>query len=389
MTLRDPEAGEQHRRLGGDRDARTLEQHEHEDPGQSEIVDHRRGGVDERTADGGCQREHQRSRSCWTEGRRSERRVSQPAASTAAIDGGGDGEQIPPRDAERLGRRIEDAGEDVNESDREQRGDPGPEDQAASGHEQGLAPDEPAELLRPRPQGGGDREGAAALLEAERQGQPRGGHSEHERETELDPRQPREFDRRQVGADDLPLVHDVGHAGAGSDHPLDAPGHGGRAGAVGLDQEAAHRRRSGPRGHVGLIGDEERVLGCGGELLGHPLVVERHGHQPPGAPVLKSEIEEVTGVQLVVVDGLLADQDRVGVAGEDAHQTGRRPSGKPGVLKPALTADGGGTHPEQVLQVSPDVGIAVLQGLDARHAGKVSELGRALGRRDRRPRETR
>ena len=96
--------------------------------------------------------------------------------------------------------------------DREQGRDPGSEDQAAGGHEQRLAPDEAAELSWPRPERGGDGERAPALLEAERERQSGGGDGEHEREAELDPGQPRELDRRQVRADDLSLIDDVGHA---------------------------------------------------------------------------------------------------------------------------------------------------------------------------------
>jgi hypothetical protein len=55
------ESREQHRGLRRDRDARALERHQQEDPGQAEIADHVRRELGELVRDGG-QDEHQRRR---------------------------------------------------------------------------------------------------------------------------------------------------------------------------------------------------------------------------------------------------------------------------------------------------------------------------------------
>jgi hypothetical protein len=61
-ALGDVEAGEQHRRLGRDRDARRLQQHEAEDSAQPELVDDVDGELDQRVGDRGLRVEHGRAR---------------------------------------------------------------------------------------------------------------------------------------------------------------------------------------------------------------------------------------------------------------------------------------------------------------------------------------
>jgi hypothetical protein len=69
-------------------------------------------------------------------------------------------------------------------------------------------------------------------------------------------------------------------------------------------------------------------------------------------------------VQLVVVDGFLADQDRVGLPGQDLHQARCCASGEPAVLKLSLVGDGLRPDAVEVLEIGTDIGEPMLQGLD-------------------------
>ena len=89
-----------------------------------------------------------RSRSCSTEGRRSERRVSPPATATATHTHAGHPDQIAPRDRQRVRGGIEDPGQHVDQAHGQQGRDPGAEHQAPERHEERLAPDEASELAR-------------------------------------------------------------------------------------------------------------------------------------------------------------------------------------------------------------------------------------------------
>src|SRR5581483_3028923 len=102
----------------------------------------------------------------------------------------------------------------------------------------------------------------------------------------------------------------------------------------------------------------------GGELLGHPGVVERDVPEGLGAAVLEAEGEGVAGVELEVLDGFGADEDRVGPGGELAEELSGGPAGEVGVLDA-----GGGPHAVEVLEVGADVGEAVLDGFDRGDAG--------------------
>ena len=88
--------------------------------------------------------------------------------------------------------------------------------------------------------------------------------------------------------------------------------------------------------------------------------------------VLQAQVEPVAGVQLVVVDGLLADEDRVGLLGRGLLISfGGRAAVQTTVLQLALAGDRLRPDAEQVLEVGADVGEAVLERLDRRHAGDL------------------
>ena len=153
-----------------------------------------------------------------------------------------------------------------------------------------------------------------------------------------------------------------------------------RARAVGLDEEGADGVAAGRLRDVRRVGDEERVGRRGGELLGHADVVERHGVEPLGAPVLQPQSQQVAGVQLEVLDGLGDDEHRVGLRGELRHQAARR-------CRPGTSASWSlpaapivrGPHAVEVLQVGADVGEAVLERLDAADARTPASRAGAAG----------
>src|SRR5205085_8225257 len=142
--------------------------------------------------------------------------------------------------------RVEDAGEDLDEHLRQRCRGERAEQEAAGGDVGGLRPDEGAQLTRAGAEGGGDGERPAALVEAERERKSSRGGGEDQGESELDLREAGELDGGEVGADDSPLVVDVGDMGAGADDaadPLrDLPG----ARAARLDEEGADGAAAGP-----------------------------------------------------------------------------------------------------------------------------------------------
>ena len=97
-----------------------------------------------------------------------------------------------------------------------------------------------------------------------------------------------------------------------------------------------------------------------------------------GAGVDQAKVDQVAGVQLVVLHGLGGDQDRVRLAREGVHQSAGGAALEVGVLQRGGVADVVRAHPVEVLQVGADVGEAVLDGFDAAHARHGGELGGGL-----------
>jgi hypothetical protein len=84
---------------------------------------------------------------------------------------------------------------------------------------------------------------------------------------------------------------------------------------AGTDQQGLDRRQAGDVAEVLAVGDDEAVAGCGGELGDHT-----HDGEPDGVISalgrFEAQLHQVTGVQLVVVQGLLRQQDPVAGTGE-------------------------------------------------------------------------
>jgi hypothetical protein len=227
------------------------------------------------------------------------------------------------------------------------------------------------ELAAPGAQRGGERERAPALVEPDPERQARRGDGEDEGDCELDPGQPGHLDCGQVRADDVALGDDVGDPGAGADDRAHPAGDGRRAHPVGPDEEGADRVGAGRAGDVPLVGDKERVLGCGRELLGDADVVERHRPELLGPAVLQAQPQEVARPKLEVVDRLDGREDAVGPAREPVHELRRGPAREPAVLdvlELAGVGDRSRAHAVEVLEVGADRGEPVLQGLDAPRA---------------------
>src|SRR5205823_2342844 len=119
------------------------------------------------------------------------------------------------------------------------------------------------------------------------------------------------------------------------------------------------------------VGDEEAVLGGGGELLGDAGVVEGDGTQGLGPGVLNAQVDRVAGRELEVVDGLDADEQVVGALGEAPHQLVGGAAREVGVLQGCGLGDGARSDAVEVLQVGADVGEAVLEGFDVPYAGDL------------------
>jgi len=125
-------------------------------------------------------------------------------------------------------------------------------------------------------------------------------------------------------------------------------------------------------------------VGSGRELLGDAGIAEADRFQLLGLAVLQAKDDGVARVELEVLDGFVADQQRVGLGGQSADQGLGRSALEVRVLQARGSDDRARPNAVQVLQVGSDVHEAVLDGLDTLHALDPCET-RCSGGTDVRP----
>ena len=149
------------------------------------------------------QRDGHSSRSSSIGGRRSVRSVIAPAAPAARGREQEQAAQVAPRHGEDVRRRVEDAGEDLDQQPGDRRRQHRAEQR---GHRRSRTAPRSRRTRRAAgagaPSAASDREGAAALCEPERRARDRRPRAPARARSQLDPRQPRQLHGGQVGADD-------------------------------------------------------------------------------------------------------------------------------------------------------------------------------------------
>ena len=201
----------------------------------------------------------------------------------------------------------------------------------------------------------------------------RGGEYEHERF--LDPAEAAQVDGGDRADRLRGLPADVADADAvGACRQPDAMRERLRI-TVGSDEDHVWTRLVRQLPEVADVGDHERVLRRGGELLHDPDDVEGRDPEAACRVVEDPQTQQISRPERVVADRLLRDEDAFRVVAEPVEACGGGAAEEVRIAQGRRVPEGDGIDPEGVLQVGTDIRIRVL---DRRDAGRAGERGNAL-----------
>ena len=184
------------------------------------------------------------------------------------------------------------------------------------------------------------------------------------REAELDARETLQLDAREAARDQRAVRLDVADRCSRPRLGADALPDGRRRGAGRLHEQRRHGGVVGRLREIAGIDDGVGILGSGRELLRDADVGEADRNRPACARVEHAHRDPVARVQLVVVHDLLAQEDAVRRAARACRaRLEAVPPANHESWSLAPRTIGRRIDSVDILEVAPDVGVAVLEGL--------------------------
>ena len=152
----------------------------------------------------------------------------------------------------------------------------------------------------------------------------------------------------------------------------DQPGSGNRI-TLRLDEENVRAGVVCRTLQVGEVGNHERVARRGGELLHDAGDVKRHHLEAAAGAIEGPQLEQIAEPKRVVADRLPRDEHAVRCRAQPGKDSRRTAADEVGVSQARPARERPGVDPEDVLQIGPDVGVAVIEGGRPRDAWQLPD----------------